>query len=37
VKVDELLRVHARSELTRMDEQAPGEIARHRDDEVRKG
>jgi low affinity Fe/Cu permease len=38
-KLDELLRVHqdARSELTRMDEQEPEEIARHRDDEVRKG
>ena len=37
-KLDELLRVHqdARSELTRMDEQEPEEIARHRDDEVRK-
>ena len=38
-KLDELLRVHddARPELTRMDEQEPEEIARHRDDEVRKG
>src|SRR5450631_4203191 len=38
-KLDELLRVYrdARSELTRMDEQEPEEIARHRDDEVRKG
>lgn len=38
-KLDELLRVHqeARSELTRMDEQEPEEIVRHRDDEVRKG
>ena len=38
-KLDELLRVHheARSELTRLDEQEPEEIARHRDDEVRKG
>ena len=38
-KLDELLRVHhnARSELTRMDEQEPEDIARHRDDEVRKG
>lgn len=38
-KLDELLRVHhdARSELTRMDEQEPEEIARHRNDEVRKG
>jgi low affinity Fe/Cu permease len=38
-KLDELLRVNqdARSELTRMDEQEPEEIARHRDDEVQKG
>jgi low affinity Fe/Cu permease len=38
-KLDELLRVQhgARPELTRMDEQEPEEIARHRDDEVRKG
>src|SRR5207237_9950165 len=37
--LDELLRGHrdARPELMRMDEQEPEEIARHRDDEVRKG
>jgi low affinity Fe/Cu permease len=37
-KLDELLRVDhaARSELTRLDEQEPEVIARHRDDEVRK-
>jgi low affinity Fe/Cu permease len=37
-KLDELLRVDhaARSELTQLDEQEPEEIARHRDEEVRK-
>jgi low affinity Fe/Cu permease len=36
-KLDELLRAdeNARSELTRLDEQEPEVIARHRDDEVR--
>ena len=36
-KLDELLRAdhHARSELTRLDEQEPEDIARHRDEEVR--
>lgn len=38
-KLDELLRVDnaARSELTRLDEQEPEAIERHRDTEVRKG
>jgi low affinity Fe/Cu permease len=38
-KLDELLRVDhaARSELTRLDDQEPEIIERHRDDEVRKG
>ena len=37
-KLDELLRVDhaARSELTRLDEQEPEAITRHRDEEVRK-
>jgi low affinity Fe/Cu permease len=37
-KLDELIRVNvaARSELTRLDEQEPEEIKRHRDEEVRK-
>jgi low affinity Fe/Cu permease len=37
-KLDELLRVDsgARSELTRLDEQEPEDIERHRDTEVRK-
>ena len=37
-KLDELLRVDhaARSELTRLDEQEPEVIVRHRDEEVRK-
>ena len=37
-KLDELLRVDgdARSELTRLDEQEPESIERHRDEEVRK-
>jgi low affinity Fe/Cu permease len=36
-KLDELIRAdgNARSELTRLDEQEPEAIARHRDDEVR--
>ena len=38
-KLDELLRVdtEARSELTRLDEKEPEEIAKHRDMEIRKG
>jgi low affinity Fe/Cu permease len=38
-KLDELLRANksARSELTRLDEQEPEEIKRHRDEEARKG
>jgi len=37
-KLDELLRVDhaARSELTRLDEEEPETILRHRDEEVRK-
>ena len=38
-KLDELLRVddNARSELTRLDEEEPEKIEKHRDEEVRKG